>query len=144
VLALGTNDTADVYVGSNVSRLQRIKEMMSVIGNQPALWIEVKSLLSSGPYSEQNMMLWNKALAQVLPRYPNMRVYDWPAVVRNGWFINDGIHYTSYGYAQRARLIAAALATAFPAGATGATPTATQTATQTATATARAVSVAAA
>jgi lysophospholipase L1-like esterase len=36
-------------------------------------------------------------------------------VVRNGWFIDDGIHYTSYGYAQRARLIADALAAAFPA-----------------------------
>jgi peptidoglycan/LPS O-acetylase OafA/YrhL len=120
VLALGTNDTADVYVGSNVGRAQRIAEMMSAIGGQPVLWIEVKSLVSSGPYSEQNMKLWNQALAQEQPRYPNMRVYDWPAVARSGWFINDGIHYTSYGYAQRARLIAGALATAFPAGAGGA------------------------
>jgi peptidoglycan/LPS O-acetylase OafA/YrhL len=120
VLALGTNDTADVAVGSNVGRIARIKEMMSVIGSQPVLWIEVKSLLSSGPYSEQNMMLWNQALAQELPDYPNMRVYDWPAVVQNSWFIDDGIHYTSYGYQQRARLIADALAAAFPAGATGA------------------------
>jgi peptidoglycan/LPS O-acetylase OafA/YrhL len=118
VLALGTNDTADVAVGSNVGRIQRIKEMMSVIGTQPVLWIEVKSLLSSGPYSEQNMMLWNQALAQELPYYPNMRVYDWPAVVQNSWFIDDGIHYTSYGYEQRSRLIADALAAAFPAGAT--------------------------
>jgi peptidoglycan/LPS O-acetylase OafA/YrhL len=120
VLALGTNDTADVAVGSNVGRVQRIKEMMSVIGSQPVLWIEVKSLLSSGPYSEQNMMLWNQALAEELPYYPNMRVYDWPAVVQNSWFINDGIHYTSYGYQQRALLIAHALAAAFPAGATDA------------------------
>jgi peptidoglycan/LPS O-acetylase OafA/YrhL len=118
VLALGTNDTADVAVGSNVGRIARIKEMMSVIGTEPVLWIEVKSLLSSGPYSEQNMMLWNQALAQELPNYPNMRVYDWPAVVQNSWFIDDGIHYTSYGYEQRARLIADALAAAFPAGAT--------------------------
>ena len=118
VLALGTNDTADVYVGSNVGRVERIKRMMSVIGNQPVLWVEVKSLLSSGPYSEQNMMLWDQALKQELPNYPNMRLYDWPAVVQNGWFINDGIHYTSFGYQQRARLIATALATAFPAGST--------------------------
>jgi peptidoglycan/LPS O-acetylase OafA/YrhL len=117
VLALGTNDTADVYVGSNVGRIARIKEMMSVIGNQPVMWIEVKSLLSSGPYSEQNMMLWNQALQQEQQYYPNMRLYDWPAVVQNSWFINDGIHYTSYGYQQRAQLIADALAAAFPAGA---------------------------
>ncbi len=115
VLALGTNDTADVFAGSNVGRVQRIKKMMSVIGDQPVMWVEVKSLLSSGPYSEQGMTLWNQALEQVQPSYPNMRLYDWPAVVRSSWFINDGIHYTSYGYQQRARLIADALATAFPA-----------------------------
>ncbi|HTU06251.1 MAG TPA: hypothetical protein VMG13_11930, partial [Trebonia sp.] len=115
VLALGTNDTADVYAGSNVGRVQRIKEMMSLIGNQPVLWIEVKSLVPDGPYAEQNMRLWNQALAQESPHYPTMRLYDWPAVVRNRWFIDDGIHYTSYGYAQRARLIADALAAAFPA-----------------------------
>lgn len=116
VLALGTNDTADVYVGSNVGRIQRIKEMMSVIGDQPVLWIAVKSLVSRGPYAEQNMLLWDQALAQEQSQYPNMRIYDWPAVVQKSWFINDGIHYTSYGYARRARLIADALAAAFPAG----------------------------
>jgi len=115
VLALGTNDTADVYVGSYIGRIQRIREMMSVIGNQPVLWVEVKSLVPSGPYSETDMELWNDALKEELPRYPNMRVYDWPAVVQDSWFISDGIHYTSYGYVQRARLIADALARAFPA-----------------------------
>jgi peptidoglycan/LPS O-acetylase OafA/YrhL len=115
VLALGTNDTADVYVGSYIGRVQRIREMMSVIGNQPVLWVEVKSLVSSGPYSEADMELWNDALAEELPHYPNIRVYDWPAAVRDSWFISDGIHYTSYGYVQRARLIADALAKAFPA-----------------------------
>jgi hypothetical protein len=115
VIALGTNDTADVYVGSEVGRATRIKEMMSLIGQQPVLWVEVKSLLTSGPYAEQNMELWNQALQQALPSYPNMRLYDWPAVVRNSWFINDGIHYTSDGYAHRGRMIAEALAEAFPA-----------------------------
>jgi hypothetical protein len=116
VLALGTNDTADVYVGSNVSRVQRIQKMMSVIGNQPVMWIEVTSLLSAGPYAEQNMELWNQALQQVQGQYPNMRIYDWPAVAQKSWFINDGIHYTSNGYAHRATAIADALADAFPAG----------------------------
>jgi peptidoglycan/LPS O-acetylase OafA/YrhL len=115
VLALGTNDTADVYVGSNVGRLQRIEKMMSVIGNQPVMWVEVTSLLSSGPYSEQNMQLWNQALQQAQSHYPNMRIYNWPAVVQKSWFINDGIHYTTIGYAHRATAIANALAQAFPA-----------------------------
>ena len=115
VIALGTNDTADVFVGSEVSRAARIKEMMALIGKQPVMWVEVKSLLSSGPYSEQNMELWNQALQQALPSYPNMRLYDWPAVVQSSWYINDGIHFTSNGYAHRGHMIAEALAEAFPA-----------------------------
>jgi peptidoglycan/LPS O-acetylase OafA/YrhL len=115
VIALGTNDTADVYVGSEVGRATRIKEMMSLIGNQPVMWVEVKSLLTSGPYAEQNMELWNQALQRARPKYPNMRLYDWPAVVQTSWFIDDGIHYTSDGYAHRGQMIAEALAEAFPA-----------------------------
>jgi hypothetical protein len=115
VLALGTNDTADVFVGSNVGRAQRIGKMMQLIGNQPAMWVEVVSTLSSGPYSEQNMLLWDAALKQELPKYPNMRIYDWPVVVQKSWFINDGIHYTSPGYMYRGIDIADALAEAFPA-----------------------------
>jgi hypothetical protein len=115
VLALGTNDTADVYVGSNITREERVRKMMSLIGDQPVMWVEVTSLLSNGPYSEKNMRLWNQALQQVQPQYPNMKIYNWPAVAQKSWFINDGIHYTSIGYAHRATAIANALAQAFPA-----------------------------
>jgi peptidoglycan/LPS O-acetylase OafA/YrhL/lysophospholipase L1-like esterase len=114
VLALGTNDTADVAVGSPVGLAARIKEMMSLIGNQPVMWVNVRSLLSYGPYSENNMLAWDEALLQACASYPNMRVYDWAAAVQDGWFISDGIHFTSAGYAARAYLIARALAAAFP------------------------------
>ncbi len=114
VLALGTNDTADVFVGSNVGLAARITRMMTLIGNEPVMWVNVVSLLSSGPYSEHDMRLWDQALLRACPRYPNMRVYNWAAVAKRAWFISDGIHYTSAGYAQRAHLIASALATAFP------------------------------
>jgi peptidoglycan/LPS O-acetylase OafA/YrhL len=117
VIALGTNDTADVYVGSNVGRTERIERMMKLIGREPVMWVNVKSLLSSGPYAEQNMKLWDDALVQACRRYPTMRVFNWAALVQNKWFINDGIHYNTPGYAQRARLIAQGLARAFPAGA---------------------------
>ncbi|HEU5421068.1 MAG TPA: acyltransferase family protein [Streptosporangiaceae bacterium] len=115
VLALGTNDTADVAVGSVVPIGARISRMMSVLGSQPVLWINVKSLLSSGPYSETDMKEWDSALLRACARYPNMRVYDWADVVKTRWFINDGIHFTSPGYAARSRDIARALAEAFPA-----------------------------
>jgi peptidoglycan/LPS O-acetylase OafA/YrhL len=114
VLALGTNDTADVYVGSNVGLAARIQRMMAVTGGQPVLWVNVRSLLSSGPYSEHNMQLWNQALLRACSRYPNMRVFNWAAFARPQWFISDGIHYTSAGYAVRSSLIATALANAFP------------------------------
>jgi peptidoglycan/LPS O-acetylase OafA/YrhL len=118
VIVLGTNDTADVAVGSNVGVAERITKMMSVIGDQPVMWVTVKSLLASGPYSEQNMKQWNQALHAAAPRYPNMRIYNWASVAQAAWFINDKIHYTSWGYAARGELIADALAAAFPAAAT--------------------------
>ena len=61
------------------------------------------------------MQAWNAAVLQACARYPTMRIYDWASAVRDSWFISDGIHYTSYGYAQRARHIADALVHAFPA-----------------------------
>ena len=115
VIALGTNDTADVAVGSNVGLAERIQRMMSVIGSQPVLWVTVKSLLSSGPYSEHDMWLWDQALYAAAGKYPTMRVYDWASVVQDPWFISDKIHFTSAGYAARGELIADALAAAFPA-----------------------------
>lgn len=117
VLALGTNDAADVYVGSNVGMAARINRMMSVIGDQPVLWVNVKTLLSNGPYSEANMKRWDEALVAACARYPNMRVFNWAGLAKKSWFVNDGIHYNSPGSAPRAAAIADALATAFPAGA---------------------------
>jgi hypothetical protein len=115
VLALGTNDTANLYAGSPVGRLSRIKEMMSVAGDQPVLWVNPKSLLDSGPYAQANMELWDRTLVRACAKYPNMRVFDWASLANDSWFISDGTHYTSVGYAKRARLTAAALVHAFPA-----------------------------
>ena len=44
-----------------------------------------------------------------------MRIYNWAADVKDPWFVEDGIHFTSEGYAERGRLIADALQEAFPA-----------------------------
>ena len=115
MLALGTNDTANIYAGSPVGRMARIEQMMSVVGNQPVLWVNLKSLLDSGPYSDANMELWDRTLVQACARYPNMRVFDWASLADDSWFISDGIHYTSAGYAKRSRLTAASLVHAFPA-----------------------------
>jgi hypothetical protein len=115
VFALGTNDTANVSVGSNVSRMARIEQMMSVAHGEPVLWVNTHTLLSSGPWSDANMRLWNKDLLRACARYPNMRIFNWAAMDQPAWHLPDGIHYTSAGYATRARAIAHALARAFPA-----------------------------
>ena len=114
VLALGTNDTANIYAGSTIGRMARIERMMSVVGDQPVMWVNLKSLLTSGPYAEANMQLWDRTLMQACARYPNMRVFDWASKINDSWFISDEVHYTSTGYAQRARLTANALVHAFP------------------------------
>ncbi len=114
VLALGTNEAADVAVGSRFTYADRIDSMMSTIGNEPVLWVNVKSLVTSGPYAEKNMRSWDEALLEACDRYPRMRIYNWIADVKDAWFIPDGIHFTSPGYAARSRLIADALLGAFP------------------------------
>jgi peptidoglycan/LPS O-acetylase OafA/YrhL len=116
VLAMGTNEAANVAAGSTVGERERIDKMMAIIGTEPALWVNVRSLVPAGdPYSKENMEKWNEELVLACATYPNMRVYDWASDVKDAWFIEDGIHFTSPGYAARAQLIAQALAHAFPA-----------------------------
>jgi hypothetical protein len=114
VFALGTNDTANVSVGSAVGLASRISEMMSVAHGEPVLWVNTVAELSSGPWSEANEQLWDNALVSALARYPNMRILDWAALAQPGWFLPDGIHYNPAGCAARAQAIADGLARAFP------------------------------
>jgi peptidoglycan/LPS O-acetylase OafA/YrhL len=116
VLALGTNEAANVAAGSNVGERERIDKMMAIIGDEPVLWVNVRSLVEPGdPYSKENMEKWDEELVRACAVYPDMRIYDWASEVKDAWFIEDGIHFTSPGYAARAQLIAQALAHAFPA-----------------------------
>jgi peptidoglycan/LPS O-acetylase OafA/YrhL len=116
VLALGTNEAADVAAGSSVGDRERIDKMMAIIGGEPVMWVNVRSLVEAGdPYSAENMKKWDEELVAACNAFPNMRVYNWAADVKDSWFIEDGIHFTSPGYAARAQLIAQALAHSFPA-----------------------------
>jgi peptidoglycan/LPS O-acetylase OafA/YrhL len=114
VIAMGTNEAANVAAGSTFTYDDRIESMMSTIGDEPVIWVNVKSLVPNGPYAAANMVSWDKALREACNRYPNMRIYNWAADVKDNWFIPDGIHFTSEGYAARGRLIADALLEAFP------------------------------
>ena len=115
VIALGTNDAADIAIGAPDDAAARIREMMSAARGQPVLWVNVISLLTSGPYAESSMQVWNAALQGACSHYPNLRVFDWATLAQPSWFISDGIHYTPAGYAIRGQQIADALARAFPA-----------------------------
>jgi len=115
VFALGTNDAANVAVGSPVGMAARIQEMMAAAHGEPVMWVNVETDVSSGPWSRADMRLWNNTLVAACAAYPNMRIFNWAAMVQPGWHLNDGIHYTSAGYAIRAHAIAHALALAFPA-----------------------------
>lgn len=114
VLAMGTNEAANVAVGSSVTYEDRIDSMMETIGDEPVMWVNVKSLETSGPYAAKNMEAWDEALLEGCDRHPYMRIYDWASDVKDEWFIPDGIHFTSPGYAARGQLIADALLEAFP------------------------------
>lgn len=115
VIALGTNDAADVDAGSASGYSERIDRMMAIIGDDPVLWVDVKTLKEHGHYAGEHMRLFNQALAKAHARYPALQVYEWSKVVQDDWFVGDGIHYTAEGSAYRAALIPAALAAAFPA-----------------------------
>jgi hypothetical protein len=114
VLGLGTNEAADVAAGSANSFDDRIRRMMSLIKDEPVMWVNVKTIATSGPYTEPSQKAWDKALLAACDRYPHMRIYDWASEVKHQWFIPDGIHFTTPGYAERSRRIAEALREAFP------------------------------
>jgi len=117
ILALGTNDSADLNAGSNVGLQARIHQMMSIIGDQPVMWINVLTIAGAPEYYEESgMHHWDRDLVTACRRYSSMRVMNWAALAKHQWFIPDGVHYTTTGYEHRTKLIAHALVTAFPRG----------------------------
>jgi hypothetical protein len=116
VLAMGTNDVDNINTGSTIGLPERISRMMAIVGHQPVMWVDVVTLLRSGPYAENQMQRWNTALLGACRRYPNMRVFDWAAHAKRRWFIPDGIHYYTPGYIARTHAIAHGLVNAFPRG----------------------------
>jgi len=123
VLALGTTDTANVAVGSNVGRRERIDRMMSLIGDNPVIWVNARTLVPSGAWSDEMMQAWNMTLVEATADYPNMAIYDWAAVADPSWFNPDQIHYTLAGNIERSRRLADALVRQLPGtAASGAAP----------------------
>ena len=117
ILALGTNDSADVNAGSNVGLKARIAQMMSIIGDQPVMWVNVLTIAGSPQYYEESgMRRWDQDLVAACRRYSSMRVLNWAALAKHRWFIPDGVHYTTVGYEHRTKVIVHGLVRAFPRG----------------------------
>lgn len=117
IIALGTNEAADVAAGSTVGLNTRIARMMSIIGNQPVMWVNAITIAGSPEYyGEDGMRRWNNDLLAACHKYPTMRVLDWAAHAKHKWFIPDGVHYTTPGYEARTRIVAHGLVKAFPRG----------------------------
>ncbi len=114
VFAMGLNEAANQAVGGNTPLDKRIDLLMQHVGNEPVMWLTVKTLLTKTAYAENQMQKFNDALVAACQRYPNMRVYDWASEVQDNWFAKDKTHYTSTGWKERGHRTAEALAIAFP------------------------------
>lgn len=113
VVALGTNDTANVAAGAWYTRAEAIDTMMAAV--DPAalarvMWVNTHTTVSSGYYANDNMELWNDALDEATTRWSNLRVFDWAAIAATGVApYADGIHHTTAGYDVRNAAIAEAV-----------------------------------
>ena len=116
VFAMGLNEAANQAVGGNTPLDKRIDLLMQHVGDEPVMWLTVKTLLTKTAYAENQMQMFNDALVAACQRYPNMRVYDWASEVQDNWFAKDKTHYTSTGWKERGHRTAEALAIAFPKG----------------------------
>ncbi|MCF8611336.1 GDSL-type esterase/lipase family protein [Gordonia sp. HY285] len=114
VIAMGVNDAANIAVGSKVKADERIDRVMKKLDGQNVLWPTVMtSDPSNAAYAPKNMTAFNDALKRAAARYPNLKIYDFAAESQPSWHTDDGIHFNATGTAQRNRLFATALATAF-------------------------------
>ncbi len=118
VVALGTNDTANVAAGAGYTRGDAIDAMMTAIDATavaPVLWVNTFTTRDDGYWANDNMVLWNEALVAALQRWPNLELDDWAAVAATGVApYSDGIHHTSAGNDVRNAHIAQALVDVFP------------------------------
>jgi len=110
VVAMGTNDAANISAGANYSREKVIDSMMSSIdptASTPVAWVEVFTTKSSGHWHHSNMAAWNDALRSAAGRWPNLHVLPWSSHVagHTDW-LSDGIHHTAIGRVERANWIA--------------------------------------
>ena len=118
VIALGTNDAANMNVYGGTDYDTHIRATMDIIGPKyPVLWITTVVNPNGSPrwYTKEVMDAWNAELYHQQKRYPNMWVYPWDKDMRPEWFITgDGVHCNTIGNSERSRRFAQAVVNAWP------------------------------
>lgn len=117
VIALGTNDTAntDYWVAApdeqHQWRVNLIRSMMMELDGAKVVWINTHLPQPDIAYSSADSKAWNAALREVAFAYPNMMIFDWDAVAADHpeWTLDDHVHDTPLGSAERARIVARAV-----------------------------------
>lgn len=117
VMALGTNDTAntDYWVQApdeqHAWRVNLIRSMMIELDGAPVVWVNTHLSEPDIDYSAADAKAWNAALREVAFAYPNMKVFDWDSVAKDHpeWTVDDHVHDTPLGSAERARIVARAV-----------------------------------
>lgn len=109
VVALGTNDAANIAAGASAGVRDRVDSIMSAVGDQPVVWFDAATVRTDGFWATTNMATWNAELDSALADHPNASLAEWSEVVSPGWFVSDGIHPNAEGLRVRAELTASLL-----------------------------------
>lgn len=116
IVALGTNDAANIAAGSNAGAANRVDRIIDATGGGRVLWINASTITTSGHWARNNTVQWNNDLAALLTGRGNVGLADWDSLAsQNAWFTSDGIHPNSAGLAARAQFFADSLRAFFPA-----------------------------
>ena len=114
VIAVGTNDAANIAAGAARQADERVAAIMAVVGRDPVVWIDAASVATSGFWATPNIDAWNGELTTSATAYPNARIAPWSKFVRPEWFESDGVHITPSGAIGRMQFVTDALVTDFP------------------------------
>lgn len=116
IVALGTNDAANISAGSNADAANRVDRIINATGGGRLLWINASTITTSGHWARNNTVQWNNDLAALLAGRGNVGLADWDSLAsQNAWFVSDGIHPNSAGLTARAQFFADSLRAFFPA-----------------------------
>ena len=108
VAAIGTNDAANIEVGSNYGAAERLTRLLKVSGKTPLLvtTAAISDSATASGYTSATTKEWN----DVIRRLPASNVIDWAEHVKDEYFYPDGIHFNEDGTFARSELAARVMA----------------------------------